>query len=502
MKKLVTLLLALALCLSLMPAMADDPITIEIMYSPWGSITAPDVDPYEEYLEAKYGCNIVLSPTSDFNNQLLTRFASDDNQPDIVLLSNSTLTMLYDQGVLLEDWTPYVDKLPDAMACLSEDCLKYFTRDGKLVCMPTNENVNNIYAFMIRKDWLKALEMDMPSNLDELLDYMRACTFNDPDGNGENDTWGLGAIYQNGNGILGKMQLLFGNNDFYVTEEGTVSHPILDGSFLKYLEYCYTCISEGLIDPDWYTKGNQDYKISSYGGKYGMTPKQVYHTIIETDNARGNDGYTTEMWEVMDLFQGKLKYGNLYSYARTVSKKASEDAAKMDIICKIFNDCAYPNDDLFTVCFGVGIDEMDVKLDVGTTTTFLGYSTPEKKNARLKIDGSFYWGYQQAFYSAPNGWEFIYMTGAEPDATLNYFLEQSAKAAAQPRYGNESALLNLDATLLEEANNFKKEYEVNFFLGYNTADNYEEFVQSWLDLGGQDLLDEAEATFREFGLID
>jgi putative aldouronate transport system substrate-binding protein len=45
-----------------------------------------------------------------------------------------------------------------------------------------------IYA---RKDWLDALNLDPPRTLEEYYRVMRAFTYEDPDRNGKNDTWGL-----------------------------------------------------------------------------------------------------------------------------------------------------------------------------------------------------------------------------------------------------------------------------------------------------------------------
>lgn len=44
---------------------------------------------------------------------------------------------------------------------------------------------------MIRQDWLENLGLEMPTSLDELYDVLYAFTYNDPDGNGVDDTYGI-----------------------------------------------------------------------------------------------------------------------------------------------------------------------------------------------------------------------------------------------------------------------------------------------------------------------
>ena len=51
-------------------------------------------------------------------------------------------------------------------------------------------------GLLIRKDWLDNLGLEVPTTLDELFDVMYAFTYNDPDGNGKNDTWGYGAFIE------------------------------------------------------------------------------------------------------------------------------------------------------------------------------------------------------------------------------------------------------------------------------------------------------------------
>ena len=44
----------------------------------------------------------------------------------------------------------------------------------------------------IRQDWLDNLKLEVPTTIDELEEVMRAFTEDDPDGNGQDDTYGLG----------------------------------------------------------------------------------------------------------------------------------------------------------------------------------------------------------------------------------------------------------------------------------------------------------------------
>jgi len=45
------------------------------------------------------------------------------------------------------------------------------------------------------QDWLEAVGMEMPATIEELHDVLYAFTYNDPDQNGKNDTYGFSLKY-------------------------------------------------------------------------------------------------------------------------------------------------------------------------------------------------------------------------------------------------------------------------------------------------------------------
>ena len=122
MKKLITLLLALTMALSLgLTAGAEEEVpTITVFLTPWVSAPLPDDDVYKTWLDETYGANFELILASDYSTELLTRFSSGD-EPDIIIDNNmSNINTLYDEGVLIEDWNVYADQLPNTLANMSE----------------------------------------------------------------------------------------------------------------------------------------------------------------------------------------------------------------------------------------------------------------------------------------------------------------------------------------------------------------------------------------------
>ena len=78
-------------------------------------------------------------------------------------------------------------------------------------------------------------------------------------------------------------------------------------------------------------------------------------------------------------------------------------------------------------------------------------------------------------------------------------LEMNKAALRLPTYPRYDLLLSLDPMLVEELSVIQAEFDFRYTIG-ETSD-YEGFRGRWLAAGGQQLLDEAEAQFRNFGLI-
>ena len=82
---------------------------------------------------------------------------------------------------------------------------KYYsivTKDGKIYGMAVSPHLTEGEVMIIRQDWLDNLGLEAPTTIDEFEEVIRAFTEDDPDGNGEKDTYGFtyegDSIYNNG----------------------------------------------------------------------------------------------------------------------------------------------------------------------------------------------------------------------------------------------------------------------------------------------------------------
>lgn len=486
-------------------------IKMELYYVPWTGIPIEGDDMYIQWINEVTGADWKLTYASDFESEILTRSASN-NMPDLIVFENYVpLFKLYDEGILMDDWNAYADKLPCTFKNIGETQMSYFTIDGKLISVPTLGG-EQLYTFLIRKDWLANLGMEMPTNKEELLEVARAFTFNDPDGNGKNDTYGFCSAGSGSMGEIMQLQNLWSpykyrdavKSGFYITEDGNVSSNIVDGSLKNCLDLIKTIVDEGLIDPDWYSMGLDERKPGTYSGRYGILCHWAPEDLLnETNQARSLDGLVEDWWEVMPLFDetgngtgGKQPAMSPLGMIRSVSASCAASPEKMEAICKLLEATAYPNEGYFAMRAGAGINGRVVKpvgdrYYINYMENTLGYK--QNTNIGLANYGKFVNSY------APEA-NIVWGPSALPDSVANRSLEMSAQVQALPRYDNEyEFLLRLNTQLLAECESSLQEFMINYVLG--KTDDYEGFVEDWLAVGGQQLLDESKTQLTEMGYI-
>ena len=188
--------------------------------------------------------------------------------PDVVKWSEQEIILPLDEVV--EQHIPLWDQW--VVANGSHSGGRY---NGKqwLFTAPSNTKENGVMSF-IRQDWLDNLGLEMPRTTDELLKVMKAFTFNDPDGNGKQDTWGMGGEKQVTNG-LGRMSYIFNPHgatefDEWWTLDGQIVPVGIMPGMKDALAFIKRANDAGVIDPDTFVQGLGDYAGKVRAGAYGV----------------------------------------------------------------------------------------------------------------------------------------------------------------------------------------------------------------------------------------
>lgn len=148
--------------------------------------------------------------------------------------------------------------------------------DGKLYTVGRPIQFGPQHYLFIRNDWLKKLNLEVPTTPEELLKVAKAFTEQDPDGNGKADTYGTGLSFVAGiilNNMFGTGFTLFGEDQYpWVLENDQVVH---DWDRIKAaISFQKELYAAGVVDKDFVTDKNgekqkQDWisgKLGIYGG--------------------------------------------------------------------------------------------------------------------------------------------------------------------------------------------------------------------------------------------
>lgn len=224
----------------------------------------------------------VLADGDEYTQKLTMAIASN-SLPDILYLPIKEYTQLAKAGKL---WA--LDEVIDQYA--NEITLKNFASDGgdmmdaakidgTLYGIPVGCFRNCPSNFLwIRKDWLDKLNLTAPQSFEDVVEIARAFTTQDPDGNGENDTWGLAlnkqmaqnSSYGSAEGVMNAFGGSLLRQAWVADENGQISYMGISEGTRKGLEALASMFAEGLINTEFGVSDDDNIGEAVAGGKCGM----------------------------------------------------------------------------------------------------------------------------------------------------------------------------------------------------------------------------------------
>lgn len=246
----------------------------------WGA----EIDPegyFAKKINEEFNVNLEMEllAQGQLNQRYEVIFASGD-LPDMITLSVPKDSFIrYARQGLLVALDDYWSDFPNLVANHPPEKLAYSTVvDGKVYAIPTNWGA--ISRFIgVRGDWLDKLGMDMPETLDDMKEFARRATFEDPDGNGVDDTYGF-ALHS---AFFGPRNFFFpafgagfgagGGSDPMVFRDGNIEFWFMQSGMKDAVAEMRDWWSEGLLDPRALTEKGYEKDLGWEAGlhAFGMT---------------------------------------------------------------------------------------------------------------------------------------------------------------------------------------------------------------------------------------
>lgn len=174
----------------------EEAVTVEIAQSIDPTVAFPEGESatdnyYTRYIKENMNVDVSLkwsAANSDYSEKLNLAIASGDI-PDIFVVNERQLIALAEAD-MLEDLTPYYEvyaceRIKMNMDARGEAAFNQVTFDGKMLALPSMNAEGDACKMMwIRQDWLDALELEVPTTMEELETVAQA--FVDNEMGGEN----------------------------------------------------------------------------------------------------------------------------------------------------------------------------------------------------------------------------------------------------------------------------------------------------------------------------
>jgi len=243
-------------------------------------ITPEPNNPVLQAIEQRIGVRVDATLTSsvDYDAKLNTLIASRQ-LPDLFFARSLSDAISFTQEGMLANLTNPVAQYG-----------KNLEREMGSVYRASPVNKNGLYFICgngavyyqnlcVRVDWLKKVGLPMPTDLDSLYNVLYAFTYNDPDGNGRNDTVGivLSAIVPNHWTVLfGAFGIAYDRP--YLLSNGTVTTYMKAPGYLDAINYLRKLYQNRVMDTEFATMPGMTAHEALWTGRCGVYGFQAVGT--------------------------------------------------------------------------------------------------------------------------------------------------------------------------------------------------------------------------------
>lgn len=499
------------------PEPTEIPITdIELWAGGRVSEAGPPPDDWVAYdiirESAKVNLKLVLLPsTQQDQDTKINAAAASNSLPDLFMVNRDVWYKLVQAGLVarVDDLLPLMP-VRTAGHYSDPDRNKLVTIDGAMYGLPDPGALPQTDGLVIRKDWLDKLGLQSPKTLDEVMTVLKAFTFNDPDGNGQNDTYGFCA-YIEGTGLanmgLGtRFEWVYGAYGvagvWNLSSADAVALNARNPNYMKATQFIKQMNDEKVIDPDWPTLKKDEFRARWKQGKCGMMHENFAALANKSNYKDFDENFPDGEWIVMDAPKGPDGQSSMGVVAKTariyaVSQKAI-DEGKGPAIARLLEWMA--SDEGYYL-LGFGVKDVNYKLDENGFITTEGLEDANKWTSKeaqpltqlanmVYIFSDVEMQARYVAYKTKNGRDM------DPKAYYAAFLKQPYTQATG------QSIINPPANAADFTR-FYSENIVQFVLGQKPLDEttWAEFIAGLDSLGAKELEASAKETLLKAGFV-
>lgn len=304
---------------------------------------SPVLQAIESYTDTQL--DIQWVPNSAYDDKMDITLASGD-LPSIILVDPKAASVINAvRNGMLWDVTPYLADYKNLSRC-NEEILSNIAIDGRIYGIYRARTLGR-FGISYRQDWMENLGLEEPQSIEDFYQMLWAFTYEDPDGNGVDDTYGMTVTKYDGPWEI--IQTWFGvPNDWGFDQENKLIPEFMAPEYMDALRFFRKIYDEGLVNKDFMYRESTKWNEPYLEGESGVIVDVVEFGTTFQSKFESQTGQEREWWHIISAVSGpkgmrNLPYEGGYSDMFAITKdavKSEEDLKKaLDYLDKM-ND--YP----------------------------------------------------------------------------------------------------------------------------------------------------------------
>lgn len=389
----------------------------------------------------------------------------------------------------LNDYIWDSEKYPN-LSQMNKNVAETLSVDGKLIAIPRTRDIGR-YGLSYRQDWADKLGIEEPKTVEDVYNMLYAFTYNDPDGNGKNDTYGMEMTSYTGPFDI--VQTWFGVGNGWIEQDGQLIPVHQQAEYKEALDWLRKVYQDGLMPADWAVRTTDTWSNGCKTGESG-----VYIDVMD-GGRRIWDYFNTEAtftpsvvnpdeaasMNLLGAINGKTLATSGYNGYFTLSASTCDTPEKVEAALNFLDKL---NDNDMRLLTEYGIEGVNYEVDEN------GYMV------RLDTDDTAltnnYAGLNQMLAYIPRYTPTPSVETNERSARQNeVYVENEACAVFNPALSylaNSATYSDVGATLDE----IIKQARTQYICGEIDEAGLQAAADAWLAQGGQQIMDEVNEQYQ------
>lgn len=462
-----------------------EPYQITVMLPSYRTEIIADDSPVKKQLEelTHTKLNITWIPSTSYMDKLNITLASGDLPKLLLVLDKSSSVLSGVKAGAFWEIGPYLKDYPN-LSQTNPDILWNTSINGKFYSIYRSRAYGR-NGIIFRKDWLQKVGLSQPQTVDDLYQVLRAFTYNDPDGNGKQDTYGLAASKDKFTFQI-TLPWFGAPNKWGYDQDGHLIPDFMTREYKDALNFWEKCYDKKLVNQDFAVFEPTKMVELFRTGKVGVL-------IDVADEARRSDEKMikanpklTGAVDVIGAVAGPQGLKNLptsgYSGMFMFPKSSLKTEADLRRVLQFLDDLCGKE---AQILLNNGIDGLTYKLENG-------FAAPLEPTPALTIRGEI----DQLQLGIPE--DRFYLPTQTPvrikvrqvwEENLKTTVPNPAEPYVSPTYTTKGAQLD---NIIEAA-------RVKYIVGLIDEAKFDAAVELWKKSGGNDVIKEINAEHAKYG---